>query len=149
MYNLLQTVFAAARPAQTFFKQSNGEDEVLLFIPAALAIVSALLLFLHVLSSIHRTSKRSSDIILHNVCKPGSLSELSFLLEWLPSTQTKISELNAKDILPYTILRLLSSLVLLGLSGFEVATAQTQTQLVLISFVCFYVRRSPLPCARK
>ncbi|KIM77159.1 hypothetical protein PILCRDRAFT_12326 [Piloderma croceum F 1598] len=116
MYNLLQTVFAATRPAQTFFKQSNGEDEVLLFIPAALAVVSALVLFLRVLSSIH-TSKRSSDIILRN---------------------TKISELNAKDILPYKILRLLSSLVLLGLSGFEVATAQTQTQLILISFVCFY-----------
>jgi hypothetical protein len=68
MYNLLQTVFAATRPAQTFFKQSNGEDEVLLFIPAALAVVSALLLFLHVLSSIH-TSKRSADIILRNVCE--------------------------------------------------------------------------------
>jgi hypothetical protein len=67
MYNLLQTVFAATHPAQTFFKQSNGEN-VLLFIPAALAVVSALLLFLQVLSSIH-TSKRSSDILLRNVCK--------------------------------------------------------------------------------
>lgn len=68
MNNLLQTVFAATRPTQTFFKQSKGEDEVLLFIPAALAVASALLLFLHVLSSIY-TSKRSSNIILRNVCK--------------------------------------------------------------------------------
>lgn len=47
---------------------------------------------------------------------------------------------NARYIIPFRVLRLLCSLVLLALSTFELAADGGQNGAVLISLICFYVR---------
>jgi hypothetical protein len=138
MYQL-QTVLIATRPAQIILTLHNNDH--VLFVPAGSAAAWAFLLFLHRLSSVHNSDEFPGDIVLDNVCNAYYHLNSRFYSNKLSWAQTKIRELNVRDILPYKIFRL-SSLALLGLSIFDFLTAQTQIHSILISLICFYVSRS-------